>query len=231
MAASLPKSLGFLGLGSMGKSVASTLVRKLPAGAGISINVFDASSDVTKDFVSSHDQVVGHKDATGVLQNSEITFICVPTTSVTKCIISAAPNGVGNPIVVDLTSGAPDEVQKVAALAKEKGFDFMEAPLSGGPSGALAGTLTTFVAGSTDTYQKAKPLISLFTSNKIHLSETPGAGSATKSVNNCLNMMNLLSASEGLISLAKFGVKAEDAVAAINTSSGRCHNMTCAHNH
>ena len=219
MAASLPRALGFVGLGSMGKSVASTLVRKLPV--GISVNVYDANERVTKDFLSCHDEVVGHDDAAGVLQNSEMTFICVPTTSHTKSILSEAPDGVNNPTVVDLTSGAPDEVKEVAALAKDKGFSFMEAPLSGGPAGALAGTLTTFVAGPTDTYQKAKPLISLFSSNKFHLSETPGAGSATKSVNNCLNMMNLLSASEGLLSLAKFGVKAEDAVAAINNSSGR----------
>jgi len=219
MAASLPRALGFVGLGSMGKSVASTLVRKLPV--GISVNVYDANERVTKDFLSCHDEVVGHDDAAGVLQNSEMTFICVPTTSHTKSILSEAPDGVNNPTVVDLTSGAPDEVKEVAALAKDKGFSFVEAPLSGGPAGALAGTLTTFVAGPTDTYQKAKPLISLFSSNKFHLSETPGAGSATKSVNNCLNMMNLLSASEGLLSLAKFGVKAEDAVAAINNSSGR----------
>ena len=92
---------------------------------------------------------------------------------------------------------------------------------SGGPAGALAGTLTTFVAGPSETYEKAKPLISLFSSNKFHLSESPGAGSATKAVNNCLNMMNLLSAAEGLVALAKFGVKADDAIAAINKSSGR----------
>lgn len=124
-------------------------------------------------------------------------------------------------VIVDLTSGAPSEVAEVSDLAAGKGLKYIESPLSGGPMGAAAGTLTTFVAGDTGTYGAALPFISAFSSNRYHLSEKAGAGSATKSVNNVLNCMNLLASSEGLLSLAKFGVKPEDAVAAINNSSGR----------
>jgi len=92
--------------------------------------------------------------------------------------------------------------------------------VSGGVSGARAGTLTIMVGGEPEVFRRALPLLRLMGQRIEHVGPV-GSGHALKAVNNTLLAMNLLAAGEGLAALVKAGVPAGSAVAVLNGSSGR----------
>jgi 3-hydroxyisobutyrate dehydrogenase len=97
---------------------------------------------------------------------------------------------------------------------------FADAPVSGGVSGAEAGTLTVMVGCDAETFERARPILSAFGKRIEHLGPV-GAGHAMKAVNNALLAVNLIAAGEGLAALVKAGVSARTAVEVLNGSSGR----------
>ena len=92
--------------------------------------------------------------------------------------------------------------------------------MSGGVSGAEAGTLTVMVGSDRATFDRARPVLSAFGKRIEHLGPV-GAGHAMKAVNNALLAVNLLAVGEGLAALVKAGVSARTAVDVLNASSGR----------
>ena len=103
-------------------------------------------------------------------------------------------------LVIDCTSGDPVHTQALAArLLSERGIRFTDAPVSGGPTGAAAGTVTSMVGGAPEDVAEAMPLIKAWSKKVVHCGPV-GAGDATKSVNNVLNSAHLLLATEGMVS-------------------------------
>jgi 3-hydroxyisobutyrate dehydrogenase len=92
--------------------------------------------------------------------------------------------------------------------------------VSGGVSGAEAGTLTVMVGGDEETFTRARPVLSGFGQRIEHLGPV-GAGHAMKAVNNALLAVNLIALGEALAALVKGGVSARTAVEVLNASSGR----------
>jgi 3-hydroxyisobutyrate dehydrogenase len=124
-------------------------------------------------------------------------------------------------VVVDCTSGDPDASKKLAEKLLAIGVEFIDAPVSGGITGAEQGTLTTMVGGSILTLETVRPVLETFSTNIVHVGEQAGCGHALKGVNNLMNVAHLMIAGEALIALARRGVRPDVALAAINGSSGR----------
>ena len=99
-------------------------------------------------------------------------------------------------------------------------FSFIDAPVSGGTSGADQGTLTVMCGGDAEVLARVQPVLATFGSKIVHCGPV-GAGDAVKAVNNALLAVCIWSAAEGLAGLRKAGVSPQVALEVINASSGR----------
>jgi 3-hydroxyisobutyrate dehydrogenase len=122
--------------------------------------------------------------------------------------------------MIDCTSGDPGSSRRIAQRLAGRGVAFADAPVSGGVSGAEAGTLTVMVGSDSATFDRVRPILSSFGKRVEHLGPV-GAGHAVKAINNALLAVNLLAVGEGLAALVKAGVSARAAVQIVNASSGR----------
>jgi 3-hydroxyisobutyrate dehydrogenase len=122
--------------------------------------------------------------------------------------------------LVDCTSGEPATSRQIAGRLRQHGIDFIDAPVSGGVSGAEKGALTVMVGGDATVLERVRPVLASFGQKIVHCGAI-GAGDALKAVNNALLAVHIWSAAEGLALLAKEGVSAKVALDVINASSGR----------
>ena len=122
--------------------------------------------------------------------------------------------------LVDCTSGEPATSRRIAEQLREHGVDFIDAPVSGGVSGAEKGALTVMVGGERAVLERVRPVLESFGQKIVHCGAV-GAGDALKAVNNALLAVHIWSAAEGLALLVKEGVAPAAALDVINASSGR----------
>jgi 3-hydroxyisobutyrate dehydrogenase-like beta-hydroxyacid dehydrogenase len=99
----------------------------------------------------------------------------------------------------------PATHKRIAAAAQEKGCDYLDAPVSGGTSGAREGALAIMVGGSKEAYERALPVLRAMGKNLYHCGPT-GAGATAKLINQHMNAANALAACEGLVLAAKAGL-------------------------
>lgn len=162
---------------------------------------------------------------TGFLQAvaaAKFIITCVSTSEVVDTLVGQIlPFLKAGTIIVDCTSGDPDMSLALSKKLQSAGVGFLDAPVSGGVTGAAKGTLTTMVGGSSSLLDEARPVLETFSSNVVHIGEIVGSGHALKGINNLMNVAHLLIAGEGLVALTKRGIHPDTALAAINGSSGR----------
>jgi 3-hydroxyisobutyrate dehydrogenase len=108
----------------------------------------------------------------------------------------------------------------LAAVCAAKGIGFIDAPVSGGPAGAKAGTLTTMIGGDGAHLMAALPVIEAIAAKVIHVGAS-GAGNVAKLVNNLLVAVNLLTVSEAMRLSEAAGVPTAEVLKVINAASGR----------
>jgi 3-hydroxyisobutyrate dehydrogenase len=123
-------------------------------------------------------------------------------------------------VLLDCTSGDPATSRSMAAELGGRGVEFIDAPVSGGTSGAIAGTLTVMWGGEESVFERVRPVVEAFGKKIVHAGPV-GSGDALKAVNNALLAVHILSAAEGLVVLSKAGVDPRIALDVINASSGR----------
>ena len=155
---------------------------------------------------------------------SEIVFVSLPTLAVFRAAV-LGPNGLihGGALKVlvnTCTVGVPfvKEVEKAMAA---RGVTVVDCPISGGPAGARAGTLSVMVSGAPEAIERVRPLISLWGSTLTIAGDKPGAAQVLKLTNNILFAVSLAATSEAFVMGAKGGLDPEVMVSAINAGSGR----------
>jgi 3-hydroxyisobutyrate dehydrogenase len=132
-------------------------------------------------------------------------------------VIAAADPGT---VFIDSSTIDVDSAQAAAAAAKEAGFEMIDAPVSGGTTGADEATLTFMCGGEISTFEKAKPILQGMGKNIVHCGAS-GQGQATKICNNMLAGINALACSEAMVLGERLGVSADVLYNVISTSSGR----------
>ncbi len=123
-------------------------------------------------------------------------------------------------VFVDTSTSEAGVSRRLAALAAEKGLGFIDAPVSGGPAGAEAGTLTMMIGGEAGHLARAMPVLEAISAKRLHVGG-PGAGNVAKLVNNLLVGAHLLTVSEAVRLSEAAGVPAADVLAVVNAASGR----------
>eukprot|EP00943_MAST-04B_sp_MAST-4B-sp1_P001533 g1533.t1 len=211
----------FVGLGAMGYGMAKHLAKITSE----RVLVWNRTSAVADRFVAenanSKFQVVSDL---GELSRAEVVCMCLPTTNIVEHVCEKLMHVLKpGTIVIDSTSGEPTKSIEVAKKLEERvSCHYIDAPVSGGPHGAAAGTLTVMVGGNDpDTIEQSLNFIRNTFGKKVVSVGPVGSAHAVKSINNCLNSSHLLIASEGLCALKAMGVCPDVALSVINSSSGR----------
>ena len=210
--------LGFVGLGNMGTPMARNLVTKGHEVAGYDIN---------RPLLLQRAQEIGFHAADSLADTARRSDIVITMLPNGKIVREAAlgKDGIAagmkpGATLIDMSSSG---ATGTAALGKElaaRGITLIDAPVSGGVAGAVAGTLAIMIGGNDATaIEKVKPILSAMGA-KLFVAGKLGAGHAVKSINNYLGATNLIAIAEGLIATTKFGLDPATVLAAINASTG-----------
>ncbi|HWE41071.1 MAG TPA: NAD(P)-dependent oxidoreductase [Gemmatimonadaceae bacterium] len=210
--------VAFLGLGAIGAPMARQLARRFD------LAVWNRTASRAVAFASTHHGASQARTPAEAATGREIVVTCLPTSNEVEQVLDG-PTGLlaglqRGALVIDCTSGDPDGSRRIAARLSDAGVGFIDAPVSGGVSGAEQGTLTVMCGGSTADVEKARPVLEAFGRKIVHCGGI-GAGDAVKAVNNAMLAVHIWAAAEGLAALVKSGVGAKVALDVINSSSGR----------
>jgi len=210
------KKVGVIGLGNMGRGMALSLAR-----AGFEVVGYDASEQAAD---ASAAEGVHVEKSLAALSNCDAVVLSLPTTPIVSAVLEGESGFVANAkpglLVIDTTSGDPYATRELAARLDTQGIRFIDAPVSGGATGARKGTLTMFIGGTKENVAFAEPLLAAMGDKRFHIGDV-GAGDIAKIVNNLLTASHLLTASEAFRMADAAGVKTEALIEAINVGSGR----------
>ncbi len=208
----------FLGLGAIGRPMAARV-----AGTFANLVVWNRTAERAKAFAAEH-KVRAVSTPAEAAKEADVVITCLPLSRDVESLLDG-PNGIlatmrKGTTLVDCTSGDPATSRRIAARLAEKGIDYVDAPVSGGVTGAEKGTLTVMVGGDPAVFTRMQPIFKSFGQKIVHCGDV-GAGDALKAVNNAMLAVHILSTAEGLATLKKMGVDPKIALDVINTSSGR----------
>jgi 3-hydroxyisobutyrate dehydrogenase len=210
----------FLGLGAIGQPMAAAIVR-----AGIPLTIWNRTAERAR--------MLGEATGGGVrvartpahaARGADVVITCLPTSPDVENLLGGEDGLLmgmrEGAVLVDCTSGDPATSRRIAARLAERGIGFLDAPVSGGVTGAEQGALTVMVGGDAALLEHVRPVLEAFGKKIVHCGGI-GAGDALKAVNNALLAVHIWSAAEGLATLVKAGVSPDIALDVINASSGR----------
>ena len=128
-------------------------------------------------------------------------------------------------LCIDSSTIAVDTARGVAKLGVDKGFVFVDAPVSGGTGGAAAGTLTFMVGGTAAGFEAAKPFLDKMGKTIVHAGDA-GAGQAAKICNNMILGISMIAVCEGFALARKLGLDEQKLFDISSTASGQCWSLT-----
>lgn len=210
-------TIGIVGLGNMGRGMALTLQRK-----GHRVLGTDASpaarAALAAEGIETHDGLAPLTAAADVL------VLSLPTAEIVEAVVAGPDGLLAHPraglVVVDTTSSHPDTSRRMAARLAEVGIDFVDAPVSGGPKGAITGTMTMVLGGDDAVVARVEPILADMSAKRVHIGPV-GAGHVCKIVNNLLCAAHLLTGAEAMRIAREAGVDPARLLEGLNGGSGR----------
>jgi 3-hydroxyisobutyrate dehydrogenase len=214
--------IGFIGLGNMGLPMAQNLIK-----AGHAVSGFDVSEYSTDRLAA--DGSTSARSVAAACQDAEIVITMLPAGEQVRQVylgddgvLAVAPPGT---LLVDSSTIDVDTAREVAQAAAGRGLAMIDAPVSGGVSGAQAATLTFMVGGSDDAFARARPVLETMGKTIVHAGGA-GNGQAAKICNNMILGASMIVVSEAFLLAEKLGLDAQKLFDISSKSSGQCWSMT-----
>jgi 3-hydroxyisobutyrate dehydrogenase len=214
--AGMAMSIGFIGVGNMGNPMAANVLK-----AGFPMVVFDMNPQAMQNLIQGGAQRAA--SAREVVERSELVLTSLPASPDVEAVylepgglVESAKPGT---ILIDLSSVLPSTPRKIEPRAKERGVYFLEAPVSGGVSGARAATLAVMVGGDPEVLTRAHPVLRAIGPNIFHVGPV-GAGNIVKAINNMMASVNSLAMMEGVALGVKAGLDPMTIYEVVKASSG-----------
>lgn len=210
-------TVGVVGLGNMGLGMAATLAR---AGFTVLGHDIDAARRGAAEAAG-----IGFKESLqAVLQGADALVFSLPLARDVEAVVTA-PGGLlertdRKVVVIDTSTSDPGTSRRLAARLAAAGHGLLDAPVSGGPSGAAEGTLTMMIGGGDADLALAAPVIAALSAKSVHVGPS-GAGNIAKLVNNLLVAAHLITTGEAMRLSEAAGLAAEDALRVVNAATGR----------
>jgi 3-hydroxyisobutyrate dehydrogenase len=211
------RRVAFIGLGTMGFPMASCLVR-----AGHVVTVVPHRSTAASDALKRDGARVAGSPAEAA-RDAEVVVTMLPTVAHVREVVlgeqgaaAGAPEGA---LFVDMSTIGPSAARSVSQKLENRGLGFVDAPVSGGPAKAGAGTLTIMAGGSETHLAQARSVLAAMAQQVFHVGSV-GAGQTAKACNNLLVAACMLANSEALALGASAGIDPTDLQEIIRASSG-----------
>lgn len=205
---------GFIGLGNMGAPMCGHL-----CAAGLPIICYDAAGTSER----APEGVEIATDLAAVVAVADTIFLSLPdgpvVSEVAGEIVATAERRATT--VVDLSTTGPDVAVAVGASLAEAGIVFVDAPVSGGRSGAVAATLALMCAGPDEAVAALETAFEAIAGNVFQVGKRPGQAQAMKLLNNFLSATAMAATTEAILFGAAHGLEMNTMLAVLNVSSGR----------
>ena len=211
-------AVGFIGLGRMGGPMALRL-----AEAGYRVRGYDVRKPARDEWAAQAPRAAAADSLAAAAEGAAAVILMLPDSSVVtdvlvgRRLLAALPAGT---MVVDMSASEPWVTRELAAEAGRHEVTLMDAPVSGGVSGAARGSLTIMAGGTSGAVRRVRALLDVLGSRITHVGDV-GAGHAVKALNNLLSAAHLLATSEAMTVAARFGLDIPVVLEAINVSTGR----------
>jgi 3-hydroxyisobutyrate dehydrogenase-like beta-hydroxyacid dehydrogenase len=209
--------MGFIGLGVQGKPIALNLIE-----AGHAVSVFDIDPAALGDLASAG--ATACRSARAVAQASEIVGVCVQTDAQLRDVLLGADGllagAARNTVIVVHSTVPPRTIMELAEVCAGGGVDLIDAPVSGGPAGAKAKTLSFMVGGDDAVAERCQPLF-LASGGVVTRTGAVGSGAQAKLIHQLVLLVNMMAASEGYRLAAACGLSREVIEAVIANGSAQ----------
>src|SRR5579864_1093269 len=213
--------VAFVGVGNMGGPMVRNLLK-----AQQQVCAFDLSAAALKPIVEAGAQAPGSiKEA---VAGSEVVVTMLPAGQHVRSVyledgvLRAAEKGA---LLIDCSTIDIDSARVVHGEAGKSGFDFLDAPVSGGVGGAEAATLAFMCGGSEKAFARAKPILEKMGKRIVHAGG-PGAGQAAKICNNMLLAISMIGTCEAFALGEKLGLEHQKLFDIMSAASGQCWSLT-----
>lgn len=207
--------IAFLGLGNMGGPMSGNLVT-----AGHTVRGFDPVPAARE--AAAEKGVTVLESAAAAVGGADVVVTMLPNgTLVKQCYADVMPAATKGALFIDSSTIAVDDARTVHAYAAEHGFAQLDAPVSGGVKGAIAGTLAFMVGGTADALDTARPVLEPMAGKIIHCGDS-GAGQAAKLCNNMLLAVQQIAVGEAFVLADKLGLSAQSLFDVITGATGNC---------
>lgn len=209
------RTIGFIGLGVMGASMARNLLR-----AGNDLIVYNRTARSAESLAAEGARCAASPAELGA--QAEIVFLSVSDGPAVEDVLfgknGLVQSGTQTEIVADLSTIAPDEARRIGARLAEKKIQFLDAPVTGGDVGARNGTLTIMAGGAQEAYTIAHLYFEQMGKNILHCGAL-GSGQLTKIINQIVVGLNIAAMTEGLVSARQYGLDLETTLRAISAGA------------
>jgi 2-hydroxy-3-oxopropionate reductase len=200
--------VGFVGLGVMGKPMAHNLME-----AGYELVVHNRSRGVVEELAGEGATVAGSPQ--GVAERSDIVVTMLPDSSDVREVVAGEFGifeGIGaGTLLVDMSTISPVVARELAAEAESKGAGMLDAPVSGGESGAVNGTLSIMAGGKREDFERAEPVFDVLGQSVSYVGP-PGTGQVVKACNQVVVALTIEAVCEALVLGSKAGVDPEKVI-------------------
>ncbi len=213
---SLQKStVAFLGLGNMGGPMAANLVA-----AGHAVRGFDPVAAAAR--AAAEKGATVFDTAAEAVADADVVITMLPNGDLVKrCYADILPVAKPGTLFIDSSTISVDDARDVNKLAAGHGFDQLDAPVSGGVKGAVAGTLAFMVGGSDVAVDAARPVLDPMAGKVVHCGSA-GAGQAAKVCNNMVLAVQQIAVGEAFVLAEKLGLSAQALFDVITGATGNC---------
>jgi 3-hydroxyisobutyrate dehydrogenase len=216
--------VAWIGLGVMGYPMAGHLAKK----GGHDLTVYNRNGAKAEAWVKEYGTGTTAPTPADAAKDQDFVFCCVGNDNDVRDVTIGSKGAFQSvrkgAVFVDNTTASANIARELYAAAKAKGFDFLDAPVSGGQAGAVNGALTVMIGGDQASFDKAKPVIDNF-ARMATLIGPSGAGQLTKMVNQAIVAITVQGVSEGLAFAQKAGLDIPKVMETISKGAAQSWQM------
>ena len=212
--------IAFIGLGHMGGGMAPNLVK-----AGHEVHAFDLVSEAVRHAAEAG--CTPASSASEAARDADVVITMLPAAKHVRAVFEndIAPNARSGTLLIDCSTIDVASAREVGAAMKTAGFDFLDAPVSGGIAAAAGGTLTFMVGGTDSQFERARPFLEAMGKAVIHAGDL-GAGQAAKICNNMILGATMAATCEAFVLAGKLGLDQQTFFDISSKASGQSWSMT-----
>lgn len=198
--------IGFVGLGIMGRPMAKNILKS----GGHTMRFYARRSEVIAEMEALHAEFVPAPDQLG--KGCDVVFTMLPDGPDVKNVVlgegGVAAGMEKGSVLIDCSSINPEDSREIAEGLKRRGIEMLDAPVTGGESGAIDGTLAVMVGGERPVFDRCEPLLAEMASSVTYCGKI-GSGNTVKLVNQVIVAGTLAAISEGVLLAAQAGIDPE----------------------